>query len=272
MIVQPDFPEHWKTRLLVEITGDESTPLAVIRLWAYCQNRRCCNFPNMTATQLASICKWGTRKPACHFALSKAGFLEKLPGGGFAAHQWDEHNAQLIQKWHAGQKGGRPPANANTNGQGQVEKPTGYRSAIDREPGRNPIDQTRPEEIEKNRPDQTEQPPLLSRIAGDHDGNRTFNGGTDFSKILSSDGMDGLTKEVAGNLRVLPFKEPTLQEIRTHLLFQFSGADKYAEAFFKTMKKQRWKDRDGRPVKDWRPLAKEYASSAERKNRGVSIS
>lgn len=40
MIVQPDFPEHWKTRLLVKITGDKSAPLAVIRLWAHCQHSK----------------------------------------------------------------------------------------------------------------------------------------------------------------------------------------------------------------------------------------
>jgi hypothetical protein len=31
MIVQPDFPEHWKTRALLEITNDESAPMAVFR-------------------------------------------------------------------------------------------------------------------------------------------------------------------------------------------------------------------------------------------------
>ena len=69
MIVQPDFPEHWKTRRLVEITGDESAPLAVIRLWAHCQHNRRWMFPGMTQSQLASICHWNDRKPAFACAL-----------------------------------------------------------------------------------------------------------------------------------------------------------------------------------------------------------
>ncbi|MFZ1074060.1 MAG: hypothetical protein WAO21_11590, partial [Verrucomicrobiia bacterium] len=115
MIVQPDFPEHWKTRRLVEITGDESAPMAVIRLWAHCQHNRRWNFPDMTPAQLASICYWGNRKPACHVALTKTRFVDRLKPKGFAARQWNEHNKQLIQRWHAGEKGGRPPADENAN-------------------------------------------------------------------------------------------------------------------------------------------------------------
>src|SRR5690242_5543723 len=90
MIVHPDFPEHWKTRLLIAITGDESAPMAVLRLWAHCQHSRQSHFPTMTGAQLASICHWGDRKPACHTALIKAGFVDKLSPKGFAAHEWNE--------------------------------------------------------------------------------------------------------------------------------------------------------------------------------------
>jgi hypothetical protein len=107
MIVKPEFMEHWKTRLLVEITKDESTPLCVIRLWAHCQTSRRWEFPDMTPDTLAAICRWGKRKPACRAALVKAGFVDRLKMG-FAAHGWHEVNAQLIQKWDSGKKGGRP--------------------------------------------------------------------------------------------------------------------------------------------------------------------
>jgi hypothetical protein len=108
MIVQPDFPEHWKTRGLVKLTGDESSPMCVIRLWAHCQHSRRALFPEMTPSQLASICRWGDRKPACHVAMVKAGFVDKLKPKGFAAHEWNDHNRQLLQKWEAGARGGRP--------------------------------------------------------------------------------------------------------------------------------------------------------------------
>jgi hypothetical protein len=107
MIVQPDFLDHWKTRRLVEITNDESAPLAVLRLWAYCQTSRRWEFPDMTPAQLAAICRWASRKPACHIALVKVRFVDRLKKG-FAAHDWEVVNAQLIQKWNCGRKGGRP--------------------------------------------------------------------------------------------------------------------------------------------------------------------
>jgi hypothetical protein len=107
MIVQPDFMEHWKTRRLVEITKDKSAPLAMLNLWGYCQTSRRWEFPDMTREQLAAICRWDNRKPACHVALVKAGFVDRLKKG-FAAHDWQQVNAQLIQKWNSGKKGGRP--------------------------------------------------------------------------------------------------------------------------------------------------------------------
>jgi hypothetical protein len=107
MIVKPEFLEHWKTQRLVEITKDESAPLCVIRLWGHCQTSRKWEFPDMTAETLAAICRWAKRKPACHVALVKSGFVDRLKKG-FAAHDWHTVNGQLIQKWDSGKKGGRP--------------------------------------------------------------------------------------------------------------------------------------------------------------------
>lgn len=114
MIVQPDFVEHFKTKALIKLTKDEASPLAVLRLWGHCQNSRRWQFPNMTAEQLAALCAWGDRKPACHTALVKAGFLKRLPEGGFEAHQWDQQNGKLIANWTNGPKGGRPKKGAKS--------------------------------------------------------------------------------------------------------------------------------------------------------------
>ena len=108
MIVKTDFLDHWKTQLLIQTTKDESAPLAILRGWAYCQLSRRWQFPEMTGAQLAAVCRWGKRKPACHVALLKAGFVERCESG-FAFHDWEKENAQLVQKWKCGQKGGRPP-------------------------------------------------------------------------------------------------------------------------------------------------------------------
>lgn len=115
MIVKPDFLDHFKTQALVKLTKDEAAPLSVLRLWGHCERSRRWQFEGMTAEQLATLCAWGNRKPACHTALIKAGFIKRLPEGGFEAHQWDEQNKSLIQKWQAGKLGGRPKEGEKTN-------------------------------------------------------------------------------------------------------------------------------------------------------------
>lgn len=158
MIVSPDFPEHWKTLRLVEITGDESAPMAVLRLWAHCQHSRRSVFPEMTPAQLSTICRWGKRKPACHIALMKSGFVDKWSPKGFAAHQWNEHNSQLLQKWQAGQKGGRPPAS-------EFPAKNGASGKTDRLPTDNrPLTGTKPDRVD--RVDQRDEIDRASRLVG----------------------------------------------------------------------------------------------------------
>lgn len=108
MIVQPDFLKHFKTQALVKVSRWEAAPLAVLRLWAHCQVSRRWQFPNMTPEQLAALCEWQDHKPACHTALLKAGFIKRMEGGGFEAHQWDEQNSRLVHNWKQGPNGGRP--------------------------------------------------------------------------------------------------------------------------------------------------------------------
>jgi hypothetical protein len=40
MIVDPDFLDHWRTRMLVDALQDECAPMYIIRVWAHCQQRR----------------------------------------------------------------------------------------------------------------------------------------------------------------------------------------------------------------------------------------
>lgn len=284
MIVQPDFPEHWKTRQLVEITGDESAPMAVLRLWAHCQHSRRSEFPNMTPTQLASICHWGSRKPACHIALTKAGFVDKLKTRGYAAHQWNEHNAQLLQKWQAGLKGGRPPGDNSdqkpkfsenfpndTSQRDQrslgkhrdVEKPTDNRPQTGTNPDQIRSDQTRPEEIDQRDPilpDQTGYPSPPPAPIGN-----SMPDGSDSSKALG-DGkglVDGLVSGIASKLRS-KVGVPTREAVYDFLTEAFPGAEQYTDAFLKAMNKQGWKDKNRHPITDWRAMAQAYASQAHR--------
>lgn len=57
MIVEPDFPDHWKVRLLVTRLETEGAVACLLRLWAYCQQRRDDTFP-FTPASLAAICRW----------------------------------------------------------------------------------------------------------------------------------------------------------------------------------------------------------------------
>lgn len=108
MIVQPDFLKHFKTQALVKVSRWEAAPLAVLRLWGHCQVSRRWQFPNMTPEQLAALCEWGEHKPGCATALLKAGFIRRMEGGGFEAHQWEEQNSRLVHNWKQGANGGRP--------------------------------------------------------------------------------------------------------------------------------------------------------------------
>ncbi|MEI6197017.1 MAG: hypothetical protein WCS42_22100 [Verrucomicrobiota bacterium] len=142
MIVQPDFLDHWKTRQLVDLTGDPASPLVIIRLWGFCQTSKRSYFPDMTPAQLASICHWGQRKPACHVALMKVKLVEKLTPKGFAVHQWNEYNAKLLANWENGKLGGRP---SKPHENRDSEKPMGSVGSTQTEP----IDETRRDRVDK---------------------------------------------------------------------------------------------------------------------------
>lgn len=251
MIVQPDFLEHWKTRQLIEITSDESAPLAVIRLWAHCQHNKRSKFPDMTPAQLASICRWGARKPACHVALTKAGYVDKLTPKGFAAHEWDEHNRQLTQKWEAGKNGGRPAKEEKANECTPSDKPTDNRPITDRELDR--PDQTRSDEtrLEQTKPERTEAPP----VSQPHGGIDPFDAGN------GSDGVNGLAGGLVASIAAKTTRRPTLEEIEVVLKMHFRGAERYAKSFLKAMTKSSWRDKKGEQIHDWKAVAKSYAST-----------
>jgi hypothetical protein len=266
MIVTPSFFDHWKTRLLIQTTRDESAPLCLQRLWGYCQEARRHEFHEMTPAQLDSICHWGRRKPSCHVALIKSGFLEKLTPKGFAVHQWDEYNASLLQKWEAGKKGGRPAKNENANEIKENEKPDANRTLT----GAKPIDQTRPDQIDRSeRTDPTGSNSAIGRSSKSDDSPAPP--ATDRTDSLSKNGLDGLVgRMVGGSFRVTPFDKPSLDRVKNVLKCScWNGAEKYASAFLKAMDKQDWKDRTGQNIHDWKAAVKAYACSAERNKRGV---
>lgn len=256
MIVQPDFAEHWKTRLLVQLTGDESAPMAVIRLWAHCQHSRRSFFPDMTRAQLSSICHWGQRTPACHVALVKAGFVEKLKPRGFAAHQWSEHNAQLIQKWHAGQKGGRPANDANNSNSNEKGKPTDNR----------PTTGTKPDPIRSDPIDQIDRSDPTSGEGADSKSAQ----GKDLNQSLGSgNGVEGMVADVTRELtpKLGPSLEEATEFAKRRYAQVWSDAERWVQNWFSTMDGQRWQDRNGKPIANWKKNLHGYCDVYWRKQR-----
>ena len=109
MIVDPDFCDHWKTRMLVGLLdGDEAAPVYVLRLWAHCQNRRQDRFPNLSPEALKALCRFPGDAAKLLAALVETGFVRR-DGRDLVASNWSEYNASLIAAWKNGTRGGRPP-------------------------------------------------------------------------------------------------------------------------------------------------------------------
>jgi hypothetical protein len=194
--------------------------------------------------------------------------VDKLTPKGFAAHQWDEHNAQLIQKWHAGEKGGRPAKTENPNKDEQIEKPTDNRPITGTKPDKTRPDQTKSEMIDETKPNQT--PPSALPQSGTKATSTTGGDGLDsFKEKMAVDEIGRMAHDIATSKSAPPFQVPSLEQVENHLHLCFNGAEKYAKPFLKAMSKSHWRDKQGAPVQDWKAMAKSYAASAERNARGV---
>lgn len=166
MIVQPDFLDHWKTELLIDLLGDVSAPLYVIRLWAHCQNRKTQVIPSGNPKITKAICKASNHDAEkFHSAMIEAGFIEEIDGE-LIAHGWNDINASLIKQWSNGKKGGRPPKQNPTKTQ---TKPKDNPTETQSKPVQNRLDKSRLDKIRLDEIDDTEDifPVCLSRLEND---------------------------------------------------------------------------------------------------------
>jgi hypothetical protein len=106
MIIEPDFLDHWKTRLLMRLLDTDAAPNYVIRLWSHCQTRKTNIFPEWSPVILSSVCRWPGDADVFWSAMLQT--FCRIEDGHLVAHQWDEVNAGLICSWSNGAKGGRP--------------------------------------------------------------------------------------------------------------------------------------------------------------------
>jgi len=160
MIVQPDFLDHWKTQLLINLLDDQAAPLYVIRLWAHCQNRKTHAIPNGNPNVTKAICHaLNHDAEKFHSAMLEAGFIEEIDGE-LIAHGWDDVNSTLLRNWSNGKKGGRPKKKTQP-------KPKDNPSVTQTEPIR--LDKSR---VDKNRVDEkskkktsTNLEPIISELS-----------------------------------------------------------------------------------------------------------
>lgn len=161
MIVDPDFLNHWRTRMLVDaLGGDEMAPLYVIRIWGHCQQRRADRFDGMPAVGLKALCKAPGDAKALETALIDAGFVAR-DGDAITIPKWAEKNASLLAAWDNGNKGGRPkkpnknPRVTESSQKGQPNNPDKTHGLDDEthgKPNENPTrTQTKPIREEKRR-------------------------------------------------------------------------------------------------------------------------
>lgn len=133
MIIEPDFVDHWKTRLLVGLLGDdELAPIYLIRLWAHCQQRKSSSFVSLPTAGIKAICRYQGAAPTLEEALIGSGFAAR-DGAALQVLGWDEYNASLIANWANGSKGGRPKNNPPITHGLAMGKPSETHGTPDRE-------------------------------------------------------------------------------------------------------------------------------------------
>lgn len=133
MIIDPDFLDHWRTRMLVDaLDGDEMAPLYLMRIWAHCQSRRATTF-NMPAFGLKALCRFPGDAAKLEQVLVEGEFIER-DGESISVPKWAGHNAKLIANWDNGGKGGRPIKEPTDNPEETHAKPTSNPTVTESEP------------------------------------------------------------------------------------------------------------------------------------------
>lgn len=150
MIVDPDFLEHWRTRMLVDaLGGDEFAPFYLIRLWGHCQTRKATRF-EIPPAGVKGLCKAPVDAAALEAALVECGYLVR-DGAFVEVLKWAEQNASLIAAWENGGKGGRPPKEPKENPRVPDVEPSGNPAKTQGKPSANP-DETDRRGGDKNSP------------------------------------------------------------------------------------------------------------------------
>lgn len=153
MIIDPDFLDHWRTRMVVDaLGGDEMAPMYIMRLWGHCQARKADRHA-MPPAGLKAQCRAPHDAALFEQALTDAGFVVR-DGDTIVVLGWAEQNASLIAAWENGGKGGRPRKKPTQNPRVPDQKPTGNPAETHGQPDANQDEtQAKPIREEKSRGD-----------------------------------------------------------------------------------------------------------------------
>lgn len=162
MIVDPDFFDHWRTRMVVDMLKDQLAPVYIMRLWAHCQNRKGDVF-DIPAAGLKALCQFPGTAQDLEDALIAAEYIAR-DGLTVTVMGWAEKNASLLAAWGNGHKGGRPKKNQKATDGQPMENPTETHGL----PMANPsLTQTKPIRVDKRREEEkTEEAPSAKSPAG----------------------------------------------------------------------------------------------------------
>lgn len=140
MIIETDFPDHWKTRALTAYCGDGAV-LCLLRLWAHCQVRKEYVF-DYTPDVLEAVAGWNGEPGQFFDGLRLYRFID-TNGGEIEIHDFKKINPKLVANWKNGSKGGRPKTEETrpeptANPAETHSKPNGNPMATERKPSGNP--------------------------------------------------------------------------------------------------------------------------------------
>jgi hypothetical protein len=105
MILSPDFPDHYKTKILLRLAGHAGV-FSLIKLWSQCQFRRSERL-DKSPEIVAAIADWDGDPMVLERALIESGFARR-DGDALIMHQWQDQNKRLFANQTNGSKGGRP--------------------------------------------------------------------------------------------------------------------------------------------------------------------
>lgn len=105
MILAPDFPDHYKTKILLRLAGHAGV-FSLLKLWSQCQFRRSERL-DKSPEIVAAIADWDGDPMVLERALIESGFARR-DGDALIMHQWQDQNKRLFANQTNGAKGGRP--------------------------------------------------------------------------------------------------------------------------------------------------------------------